>query len=145
MAVRTAPAKPSVSVMTWSAAKEPITASGSARSMSAAASPIAAMESRADGSARIASGASVSSWRATASRRAAPVTTSTRPGASGPSRSWVSWISVRPLPRRSCRNFGAPARLSGHRRVPAPPAGTTAQKESMGAWLVMGDTLVSGP
>ena len=41
------------SVMTWSAAKEPITASGSRRSSIAAARPIAAIESRADGSATI--------------------------------------------------------------------------------------------
>ena len=38
--------KASVSVMTWSAAKEPITASGSRASSRAAARPIAAIESR---------------------------------------------------------------------------------------------------
>ena len=43
------------SAITWSAAKEPITASGSRRSSIAAARPIAAIESRADGSAMIAS------------------------------------------------------------------------------------------
>ena len=33
-----------------------------------------------------------------------------------------------PEPVRSCRNFGADDRESGQSRVPAPPAGITAQK-----------------
>ena len=130
-AVRTASPNPSGSVITWSAAKEPITASGSRRSSRAAASPMAAIESRAEGSAMIESAGTSGSCSATAAACAAPVTTTRRSPASGTSRSWVSWISVRPLPRRSRRNFGALARLTGHRRVPAPPAGTTAQKLSI--------------
>ena len=55
-ACRTAASKASVSAITWSAANEPITASGSRRSTTAAASPIAAIESRGDGSASTASG-----------------------------------------------------------------------------------------
>ena len=47
----TARSKAVGSAITWSAANEPITASGSWRSSSAAASPIAAIESRGDGSA----------------------------------------------------------------------------------------------
>ena len=49
----------------------------------------------------------------------------------GASRSWVSCSSERPLPVRSCRNFGAEDRDSGQSRVPAPPAGITAQN---GRW-----------
>ena len=51
--------------ITWSAAKEPITASGSRASRRAAASPIAAIESRADGSAITASAPSSGSWSTT--------------------------------------------------------------------------------
>jgi hypothetical protein len=40
-------------------------------------------------------------------------------------------MRVRPLPVRSWRNFGEVARETGHSRVPAPPAGTTAQNPSM--------------
>ena len=54
-ACRTAASKAPVSAMTWSAANEPTTASGSRRSTTAAASPIAAIESRGDGSASTAS------------------------------------------------------------------------------------------
>ena len=50
-------------MITWSAAKEPITASGSDRSSSAAARPIAAIESRGDGSAITASGAELGQLR----------------------------------------------------------------------------------
>ncbi len=50
-ASRTQAAKASGSLITWSAANEPISPSGSSRSTVAAASPIAAIESRADGSA----------------------------------------------------------------------------------------------
>ena len=44
----------------------------------------------------------------------------------------VAWISVRPWPVRSSRNFGVAERDSGHSRVPAPPAGTIAQSRSTG-------------
>ena len=120
------------SVITWSAAKDPITASGSRRSSIAAARPIAAIESRATARRRSTSTSSPGSCSATASRCAPPVTTSTRSPTRGPSRSRVPWIRVRPEPVRSRRNFGAAARDSGQSRVPAPPAGTTAQKWSIG-------------
>ena len=51
---------------------------------------------------------------------------------SGSSRSQVACSSERPVPVRSCRNFGDAARDSGHSLVPAPPAGITAQKSSFG-------------
>ena len=125
-ASRTQVANAAGSSITWSAANDPTSASGSSRSSRAAASPIAAIESRGDGSAitRSTSG----SWPRTASWCAAPVTTTTRWPTIGVSRSTVAWISVRPLPVRSSRNFGRAARESGHSRVPAPPAGTTAHR-----------------
>ena len=49
----------------------------------------------------------------------------------------------RPSPARSWRNFGDEDRDSGQRRVPAPPAGTTAQKLSMAGIVVTG-ILVAG-
>ncbi len=67
-AVRTTAPNPSGSEITWSAANDPITASGCSRSSSAAASPIAAIESRADGSAITASSATSGSCSRTASR-----------------------------------------------------------------------------
>ena len=121
----------SVSGMTWSAANEPMTASGSWRSTTAAASPMAAIESRGDGSASTRSAGRSGSWARTASAWATPVTTTTRSPVSGSSRSSVAWRSERPLPVRSRRNLGRAARLSGQSRVPAPPAGTTAQKPGM--------------
>ena len=130
-ASRTQSRKASGSVTTWSAAKEPMIASGSCRSSSAAAQPIAAIESRGDGSATSQRGSTSGSWAATASRWAAPVTTRNRSAASGASRSTVAWIMVRPDPLRSCRNLGAARLDRGHSRVPAPPAGTTAQNDSL--------------
>ncbi len=82
--------KAAASAMTWSAANEPISASGSRRSMIAAARPIAAIESRGPGSAITCSAGSPSSWRRTASWCATPVTTSSRSSTSGASRSWVA-------------------------------------------------------
>ena len=79
--------KASASGMTWSAANDPMTASGSRRSMTAAASPIAAIESRGDGSATTRSAREPGSWSRTASACAAPVTTTTRSAVSGSSRS----------------------------------------------------------
>ncbi len=61
-AALTAARNASWSVITWSAAKEPITASGSRRSSRAAARPIAAIESRADGSATTSSAPRAGSW-----------------------------------------------------------------------------------
>ena len=143
-ASRTHAAKAAWSVITWSAANEAMSASGSSSSSWAAASPMAAMESRGDGSAitRSTSG----SWLRTASSWATPVTTSTRSPTSGARRSTVAWIRVRPLSVRSRRNLGLPARESGHSRVPAPPAGTTAQSRSTGAASdgVMAGILSSG-
>src|SRR6188472_4451207 len=98
---------------------------------SSAASPIAAIESRGDGSASTCDAPRPGSWSRTASAWAAPVTTTTRYAVSGSSRSTVVCSSERPLPVRSRRNLGWPARLNGHSRVPAPPAGTTAQKPGM--------------
>ncbi len=126
------------SPITWSAANEPMTASGSSRSSSAAAYPIAAMESRGDGSATTRAAATWDSCATTCSRCAAPVTTSTRSPAVAPSRATVSWSRERPAPVRSCRNLGDDDRESGQRRVPEPPAGTTAQKWSIAG---MGVTL----
>ena len=80
-ASRTQAAKAASSVITWSAANEPISASGSSRSSWAAASPIAAIESRGEGSASTRS--TPGSWRRTASSCAAPVTTTTRSPTSG--------------------------------------------------------------
>ena len=90
---------------------------------------VADFASRADGSARtwsLGTPDSVS-CRRTASAWTAPVTTSTRSSTSGRTRATVSCSSERPLPARSSRNFGCAARDSGQSRVPAPPAGTTAQ------------------
>ena len=116
--------------MTWSAAKEPRTAPGWRRSSTAAARPIAAIESRGEGSAsRFACLRSGSCVR-TASWCSTPVTTMTWSPHSGTSRSHVDCSSERPVPVRSCRNFGAEARDTGQSRVPAPPAGITAQKSS---------------
>lgn len=137
-ASRTARSKAAGSPITWSAAKEPSTASGSSRSSSAAAYPIAAMESRGEGSATTRPGGRWPSWASTCSRCLAPVTTSTRSPAVAATRATVSWSSDRPVPVRSWRNFGEADRDSGHSRVPEPPAGTTAQKCSIAA---MGVTL----
>ena len=117
--------------MTWSAANEPITASGSRLSSSAAASPMAAIESRGEGSASSWSAGRSGSCSRTASACATPVTTMTRSPTRGSSRSQVACSSERPVPVRSCRNLGEAARDSGHSRVPAPPAGITAQKRSI--------------
>ncbi len=138
-ASRTHAAKSASSVITWSAAKDPISASGSSRSSRAAASPIAAMESRGDGSATTRS--TWGSWRRTSCSCAAPVTTTTRSPTTGASRSTVAWISVRPVPPRSSRNFGRAARDNGHRRVPAPPAGTTAHSRSVAGGLGTGSVM----
>src|SRR5699024_5341985 len=54
-------------------------------------------------------------------------------------------MRVRPLPVRSWRNFGDLARETGQRRVPAPPAGTTAQNRSRSADEIMGGTLPGRP
>ena len=112
----------------WSAANEPMIASGSRRAISAAARPIAAHESRGDGStSRFSSGRS-GSWRATAAAWAdAGHHVGAAPAAdSGASRSTVACSSDAAGPVSACRNFGWPARDSGHSRVPLPPAGMTA-------------------
>src|SRR5699024_10393185 len=56
--------------------------------------------------------------------------TSTLSCARACSRSAVAWMRVRPVPVRSCRNFGELALDTGHSLVPGPPAGTTAQNRS---------------
>ena len=125
----TAASKASVSAITWSAANEPTTASGSRRSTTAAARPIAAIESRGDGSASTAPGVEPGQLLAHGGavglaghderpgrRPAAPAGRRSPGAASGRS------------PVRSWRNLGRPTRESGHSRVPAPPAGITAQK-----------------
>ena len=130
-ASRTQSPKADWSEITWSAANEPMTASGSRTSRYAAASPMAAIESRGDGSPMTVLGSSCGSWASTRSRCTAPVTIRHRSSAKGVSRSTVAWISDRPEPVRSCRNLGDAARDNGHSRVPAPPAGMTAQKPGM--------------
>ena len=126
-ASRTASPNGPSSGMTWSAANDPTTASGSSCSTRATARPMAAIESRGEGSAMTRSGGRSGSWERTASACAAPVTTSTRPSASGLTRRTVACSRLDPVPVRSWRNFGDAARLSGQSRVPAPPAGMTAQ------------------
>ena len=60
----------------------------------------------------------------TAAACAAPVTTRAPCGpVSGSSRSRVCWSRLRPLPVRSSRNFGCPARESGHEPRPGAPGG----------------------
>ncbi len=120
-------------VMTWSAANDPTTTSPCRSSRTAAASPIAAMESRGDGSAStFSAGRPGSCVRAAATCRSPVTRTTPCSPASGTSRSTVAWSSDRPEPVRSRRNLGDPARESGHSRVPAPPAGTTAWKPGIG-------------
>src|SRR4051794_17242158 len=132
-ASRTAAANAASSRTTWSAANEPTTAPGRRRSTTAAASAIAAVESRGDGSASRQAAPRPGSCSVTAAACAAPVTTRAPCGpVSGSSRSRVCWSRLRPLPVRSSRNFGCPARESGHSRVPAPPAGTIATKSGRG-------------
>jgi hypothetical protein len=98
---------PDASAIRWSAANDPMTASGSRRAITAAASAIAAQESRGDGSTRMFSSGTPVSWRDTAAACATPVTTYTRSGAaSGVSRSTVAWSSDDSVPVSGCRNFG---------------------------------------
>ena len=93
----------------------------------AAANPIAAADSRGSDSRKTFMSAMPGSSFSTAARWARPVTTAMRSGPeSGSSRSQVSRSSEWPEPVRSCRNFGASARESGHSRLPMPPAGMTA-------------------
>ena len=104
---------------------------GRRRSSTAAASPIAAIESRGDGSAITASGPTLGQLREHRLAVGGPGdhdAPGRRPAA--PAGRRCSWSSDRPLPVRSCRNFGDADRDSGQSRVPAPPAGITAQKPS---------------
>ena len=136
---------PPTSPMTWSAANDPMTASGSRRATTAAARPIAGILSRGLGSASRFAAPRAGSCAATASACAVPVTTTTRLPASGARRSHVPCSRVRPDPVRSCRNLGAARRDSGQSRVPAPPAGMTAQKPSMSpATVVMSPKIAGG-
>ena len=127
MACRTTSASRAGSPIRWSAANEPITASGVRAAITAAASAIAAQESRGDGSTRMFSSGTPASCRATAAACAAPVTTSVRSGVvNGDNRSTVACSSEAGVPVSGWRNLGWPARDSGHNRVPLPPAGMTA-------------------
>ena len=45
----------------------------------------------------------------------------------------MPWMRERPVWVKSSKNFGQDSRERGQRRVPAPPAGTTAQKSLSGA------------
>ena len=126
-AARTAARNAGTSLTSWSAAKEPITAVGSRSAITAAARPIAAHESRGAGSTRMLSAGSSGSCRATAAACATPVTTIVVAGAASPaSRATVACNNEADVPVSGCRNLGLPARDSGHRRVPLPPAGMTA-------------------
>ena len=92
---------------------------------------MAGIESRGLGSATRSSPPRSGSCARTASACSWPVTTTTRPSVSGASRSQVPSSRVRPVPVRSWRNFGDRRRDNGHSRVPAPPAGMTAQNPSI--------------
>jgi hypothetical protein len=93
--------------MRWSAANEPITASGSRRAITAAASAIAAQESRGDGSIRMFSSGTPVSCRATAAAWETPVTTKIRSGAvNGASRWTVACSSEAAVPVSGCKNLG---------------------------------------
>ena len=130
-ATRTDAPNASGSSITWSAANEPITASGSSRSSRAAARPIAAIESRgrrlgqhgvgAEGRQLLGDGAAVRPAR----HDHEPLL------GGGASRAQVSCSSDMPLPVRSCRNLGAWRARERPEPGPAPPAGITAQKLSM--------------
>jgi len=111
----------------WSAANDAITARPPLRRwMTPAASAIAAQESLASGSTRMFAAGRAGSWRATDVACAVPVTTSILSAVDiGTSRSKVACSNDRSVPVSGCRNFGLPARDSGHNRVPLPPAGTT--------------------
>ena len=101
-------------------------ASGSRRAITAAASAIAAQESRGEGSTSTFSSGIEVSWRETAAACATPVTTRIRSdGESRSRRATVACNSDASVPVSGCRNFGWPARESGQRRVPVPPASTT--------------------
>ncbi len=126
-ASRTERRNPRSSPMTWSAAKDPTTTSGSRRCRIAAARPIAAVLSFGSLSSTTLWSATPGSCASTAARCARPVTTMIRwSPARGARRSQVCRSSEVPEPVRSCRNFGASARDSGHSRDPMPPAGMIA-------------------
>jgi hypothetical protein len=126
-AARTAAWNAGTSPTNWSAANEPITAVGDRSAITAAARPIAAQDSRGAGSTRMLSAGKPGSCRATAAACATPVTTIVVAGSASPSRrATVACNSEDPVPVSACRNFGWPARDSGHSRVPLPPAGMTA-------------------
>ena len=118
--------------MTWSAANEPTTASGSRRSMMAAARPIAGIESRGLGSATTSAGSRSGSWRPhrvgvqlprddddpAAAERRQPVPGALEQGASG---------AGEVVEELRARSAGTAARAGYRPR----PAGMTAQKPSM--------------
>ena len=92
-------------------------------------SPIAAIESRGDGSASSWRAASSGSCARTAVSCATPVTTRTRRRSAASAGPTVACSSERPRAGEVVQELRAtPARDSGHSRVPAPPAGITAQK-----------------
>ena len=125
--------------MTWSAANEPITASGSRRSMIAAARPMAGIESRGLGSATTSSGPRSGSCARTASACTWPVTTRTRPSVSGsqpvpgpleqgPARAGevVEELRRRPARQRPQPGAGSPAGMTAQNPSIARSAGSGA-------------------
>ena len=95
---------------------------------------MAAIDSLGDGSEKTFEGMSCGSWPCTALVWMRPVTIISFPVPErGRRRSHVFWIRLRPLPVRSKRNLGQFSRLSGQRRVPAPPAGTTDHRFNEGS------------
>ena len=127
-AVRSAASKRGRSDTSWSAAKLPTMAVGSWRAMRAVASAIAGPEPRGDGSTSTLRSGRAGSWRATGAAWAGPQTTSVRSGGTLGARRSIVCCNNERSPSSGSRNLGRAARLSGHRRVPDPPAGTTAHR-----------------
>ena len=92
---------------------------------------MAAIESRGDGSASTCRAPSSGSWAATAARVPGPGDHEDALGPSGAAGRRCPAAACGPVPVRSSRNLGCPARDRGQSRVPAPPAGMTAWKPGM--------------
>ena len=118
----------SILVITWSAVNTAMTACGSCRAMLAAAQPTAADVLRPTGSPRICCTGTEGTCSCTSSAITRPVTTHVRSGAYSVSiRARDSWIKLLPLGSgKNC--LGKLVVLSGHSRVPLPPARITALK-----------------
>ena len=113
----------STGLITWSAAKEPMMASGSRRWMIAQARPIAAAESLGEGSST--RSAARSSGICCVTALACGSAGNYHDGTVAEIGETVVGVTQQELPDevRSSRNFGACARDRGHKREPTPPAG----------------------